>query len=292
MPLETTPLCPPLQGCRLPASSAPRSWGAHGSRVGWALPPRVTAEPGRYLQSSSGFAPAFPPLLLHHRLLPISRIPAETPASGKRWGSTEVAEPRWKKGSLAKITMLVHPRQGTGPLPSWPLLAADPWCWHSPAHATRFWLQPPLINTFNHKMNMLTCSAYRAREMEERARADITVKFLEDMGVRQPQPGAGMLRGCRAEREESGCRKPVGREAGAEEEPHRGRGAKPSLECWDSTGKITPSPSLPSLAPSSSSLLWSFTRCSAWPQHPWAQLDTAPLHAHRAQCITESNSQY
>lgn len=173
----------------------------------------------------------------------------------------------------------------SAPACSRPLVLAQP-------SSCNTFLAPASLNSFNHKMNMLTCSAYRAREMEERARADITVKFLEDMGVRQPQPGAGMLRGCRAEREESGCRKPVGREAGAEEEPHRGRGAKPSLECWDSTGKITPSPSLPSLAPSSSSLLWSFTRCSAWPQHPWAQLDTAPLHAHRAQCITESNSQY
>lgn len=101
--------------------------------------------------------------------------------------------------------------------------AAAPGCWHSLAPATPFWLRLALINIFNYKMNMLTHSAYRAGEMEERASADIAVKFLEDVGTRQPQLGAGMLRGAAPEN-------PAGREGGAGEEPHGGRGAKPSLE--------------------------------------------------------------
>lgn len=96
-----------------------------------------------------------------------------------------MAESGWKRGGgPAKITTLAHPGQGAGPPAPLPLHAASPGCWHSPAHATHFWLWPALINIFNYRMNMLTCSAYRACETEECASADITVKFLEDVGAR------------------------------------------------------------------------------------------------------------
>ena len=109
---------PPLPSSPDPPSPSPlcpEAWGARDGGVGWAFPPWVTAEPQRCLRSSSGFAPAFLPLLLYQHPFPTSRIPAETPASGKRCGEHRGGR-AWMEmggeGGPVKITTPAHPGQG------------------------------------------------------------------------------------------------------------------------------------------------------------------------------------
>lgn len=80
---------------------------------------------------------------------------------------------------LLKIFKLIQKKRG----PPSPLA---PCYWHSPAHPTHSWLWPALIDISNYKISVLTCSAYRVCEMEECAGADMTIKFMEDVGVHQP----------------------------------------------------------------------------------------------------------